>query len=44
LSQTALLNPYFIGQSVNGGATTVHVAGVKPDWDAATCHALAFDA
>lgn len=31
----ATLSVYFAGQSVNGGATTVHVAGVKPDWDAA---------
>ena len=31
----AELEVYFVGQSVNGGATTVHVAGVKPGWDAA---------
>ncbi len=27
---------YFLGQSVNGGTTTVHVAGLKPDWEAST--------
>ena len=27
---------YFLGQSVNGGTTTVHVAGLKPNWDAST--------
>lgn len=32
----AELAVYFVGQSVSGGATTVHVAGIKPDWDAST--------
>lgn len=30
----ATLSVYFKGQSVNGGDMTVHVAGVKQDWDA----------
>ncbi len=32
----AELDVYFVGQSVSGGGATVHVAGIKPDWDAAT--------
>ncbi len=32
----ARLTVYFIDQSVNGGDTTVHVAGIKPDWEEAT--------
>ncbi len=27
---------YFVGQSAKGGETTVHIAGIESDWDAAT--------